>query len=353
MSLEAQVHPHFVKGHLGPINNVAPTGIPQRSITLIDTSLAASNIGDAIIMDAVRHELSDLLSRVRTFTIASHERMSRLSRSLLRQSDFAILGGTNALSSRMWFRCTWKLSFIDGLFCGRIVLMGCGWYQFQRAPDPYSRWLLWRVLSNEHVHSVRDSYTKKMLNSIGINNVVNTGCPTLWRLTPEDCRRITIEKGDCVLTSLNTYFPNKKLDGALLKTLRQHYPKVYFWIQNPADYAYVQQLDKDVIFLNPTLAALDEFLASQPALDYVGNRLHAGIRALQHGKRTLIVEVDNRASMMGADFGLPTVERDNFARISSWIRRSSQIELRLPRSAIEDWKRQFSSQWADIPANSR
>ena len=112
-----------------------------------------------------------------------------------------------------------------------------------------------------------------------------------------------MEKGDCVLTSLNTYFPNKKLSGALLKTLRQQYRKVYFWIQNPADYAYAHQLDRDVIFLNPTLAALDDFLASQPGLDYVGNRLHAGIRALQHGIRTLIVEVDNRASMMGADFG--------------------------------------------------
>ena len=341
MALEAERKSQLAEGNDSPVTTVAPAGTPQRSITLIDTSLAASNIGDAIIMDAVRYELSDLLSHVRTFTIASHERMTRLSRSLIRQSDFAILGGTNALSSRMWFRSTWKLSFIDGLLCGRVVLMGCGWYQFQRGPDPYSRWLLRRILSREHVHSVRDSYTKKMLHSIGINNVVNTGCPTLWRLTSEGCRRITIEKGDCVLTSLNTYFPNKKLDGALLKTLRQHYSKVYFWIQNPADYAYAQQFDVDVIFLNPTLAALDDFLASQPGLDYVGNRLHAGIRALQHGIRTLIVEVDNRASMMGADFGLPTVERDDFGRIAGWIRRSSQIELRLPRSTIEDWKRQF------------
>ena len=78
MALEAQLNSQFARGHVAPTANVAPAGAPQRSITLIDTSLAASNIGDAIIMDAVRYELSDLLSHVRTFTIASHERMSRL-----------------------------------------------------------------------------------------------------------------------------------------------------------------------------------------------------------------------------------------------------------------------------------
>ena len=93
--------------------------------------------------------------------------------------------------------------------------------------------------------------------------------------------------------------------------------------------------------LDPTIAALDEFLANQPGLDYVGNRLHAGIRALQHGVRTLIVEVDNRARMMGVDLGLPTIERDDFDGITSWIRRSAAIDLRLPRKAIEDWKQQF------------
>ena len=310
-------------------------------MTLIDTSVAASNIGDAIIMDAVRRELADLLSQVRIFTIASHERMGRNSRSLLRQSDFSIMGGTNCLSSRMWFRCTWKLSPLDALLCSRIVLMGCGWYQFQSRPDPYSSWMLRRILSKEHIHSVRDSYTKQMLNSIGINNVVNTGCPTLWRLSPEHCRNITVEKGDGVVTSLNTYFPNRKLDGALLKTLQRHYKRVYFWIQNPADYAYAKQFETDVVFLDPTVAALDDFLVSQPALDYVGNRLHAGIRALQHGVRTLIVEVDNRARMMGADWGLPTIERDDFDGITSWIGRSAEVDLRLPRSTIEDWKHQF------------
>lgn len=241
----------------------------------------------------------------------------------------------------MWIRCPWKLSPIDGLVCGGVVLMGVGWYQFQSGVDPYSRWLLRRILSNQYVHSVRDSYTKKMLNSIGITNVVNTGCPTLWGLTPEHCRRVPVEKGDCVLTALNTYMPNNKLDRALLQTLRRHYRKVYFWIQNHADYAYAKRLDPNLIFLEPTLTALDDFLTNTPGVDYLGNRLHGGIRALQHKARSLIVEIDNRAQMIGADFGLPTVERDNFDGMARWIERSSEVKIRLPQSTIESWKQQF------------
>ena len=116
--------------------------VVERSFTLLDTAVASTNIGDEIIMEAVRDELSALRSKMRNHSVASHEWMSRYSRSVLQMSDFAIAGGTNLLSSRMWFRCPWKLKLIDGLLCRNVVLMGTGWYQFQRRPDPYSRWLL-------------------------------------------------------------------------------------------------------------------------------------------------------------------------------------------------------------------
>ncbi len=313
----------------------------ERSFTLIDTSIAASNLGDSIIMEAVRHELSDLLSQVRCFTVASHERMTRISRSLIRQSAFSLVGGTNLLSSRMWIRCPWKLTPFDGVLCRRIVLMGCGWYQFQRRPDAYSRWLLRSILSPTHVHSVRDSYTQQMLKSIGVTRVLNTGCPTLWSLSPERLRSVPMEKGHAVLTALNTYFPAPKLDRALLQLLCRSYAKVYFWLQNPADYPYARQFGLRLVYLDPTLKALDELLSGEAGIDYIGNRLHAGIRALQHGVRSLIVEVDNRAHMMGVDFGLPTVARADLGCVASWIERSSPLVLRVPQAAIAEWKRKL------------
>ena len=313
----------------------------MRLVTLLDTSIASSNLGDQIIMEAVRGELSDVISDALTYNVASHEWMGSKSRGLVQRSDFTIAGGTNLLSSHMWIRSVWKLSPRDALQCRNVVLMGCGWYQFQRKPDPYTRWLLRSILSDKHLHSVRDSYTQKKLASIGITNVVNTACPTLWALTPEHCRHLPREKAENVVTTLNTYMPDRDADRRLLQLLRQHYRSIYFWIQTETDYAYAKQLDADLIFIDPNLKAFDHLLDSETSLDYVGNRLHGGIRALQKGRRTIIVEIDNRAEEMGRDFGLPTVARTEFDRLAEMILGPIESRVQPPREAIDRWKSQF------------
>ena len=72
-----------------------------------------------------------------------------------------------------------------------------------------------------------------------------------------------------------------------------------------------------------------------------GNRLHAGLRALQHGRRTIIVEIDNRAREMGADFGLPTVGRTDFQRLEQMILAPLELAVKTPHAAIDRWKAQF------------
>jgi polysaccharide pyruvyl transferase WcaK-like protein len=83
-------------------------------------------------------------------------------------------------------------------------------------------------------------------------------------------------------------------------------------------------------------------LSSDRQLDYVGNRLHAGLRALQHGRRSIIVEIDNRAREMAADFGLPTVTRDDFRRLEQMIEDPLEIAIRVPDAEIARWKQQFA-----------
>ncbi len=316
----------------------------MRVVTLLDTAVASTNVGDQIIMEAVRRELQEPLADALVYSVASHEWMGRKSRGLVRRSEFAIAGGTNLLSSRMWIRSVWKLSPRDALSCRHVVLMGCGWYQFQHRPDPYTRWLLRRVLSSHHIHSVRDAYTKDMLARIGITNVVNTGCPTLWALTPDHCRSIPRARGKSVVTTINTYIPDVEADRRLLALLRRHYRTVYLWIQGEADYAYARTLDADLVFIAPNLAAFDALLETEPELDYVGNRLHGGIRALQKGRRTLIVEIDNRAQEMGRDFNLPTVKRTDFDRLEALIDAPLDTCVQPPREAIARWKNQFVRQ---------
>lgn len=317
---------------------------PLHTVTILDTAVSSTNLGDAVIMESVRHELADILSDCVTFTVASHEWAGGHTRGLIRNSDWTIAGGTNLLSSRMWFRLNWKVTPIDAFMRYRTVLMGVGWYQYQHAPDPYSRWLLRSLLSRDMVHSVRETYAATRLASIGIRNVVNTGCPTIWRLSPEHCASLPkVKARDAVVTGINSYkkLKNPEADRRMLELLSRHYREVYLWIQTYTDYEYARSLGVAVRFINPSVAALDAVLESKLDLDYVGNRLHAGIRALQKGRRAVILEIDNRAEEMGRDFGLPTVERTDFERLERMIQSPLEIAVRLPDKEIALWKGQF------------
>jgi polysaccharide pyruvyl transferase WcaK-like protein len=319
----------------------AQTRLP--TVALLDTAVISNNLGDQIIMEAVRSELAEILPGIMQLPIASHEYMGPRSRAHLKEADFAIAGGTNLLSSRMWFRPVWNLRFRDAITRSNVVLMGVGWYQYQHRPDPYSRWLLTRLLSRTHLHSVRESYAQTMLASIGITKVVNTGCPTIWHLTPDHCAGIPREKrSDSVVTAINSYkgLRDPEADRRMLQALRRHYKSIHLWIQTPSDFEYARSLGVDVTFVEPTLASLDGALSGRE-VDYVGNRLHAGIRAMQKGRRAVIVEVDNRAREMGRDFGLPTVGRTDFERLEAMMAGPLVTSIRLPVAEIARWKRQF------------
>ena len=73
----------------------------------------------------------------------------------------------------------------------------------------------------------------------------------------------------------------------------------------------------------------------------MGTRLHAGVRALQHKKRTLILSVDNRANEIAKDTNLPVISRDNLAAIASWINSKYETKIKIPVDNINQWKNQF------------
>ena len=314
-----------------------------RTVVMLDTAAASTNLGDHIIMEAVRRETAELFADCMVFNVASHEWMGPHSRALVRRAEWAISGGTSLLTSRMWFRSSWRITPIDALARLNVVLLGAGWHQYQHAPDPYSRWMLKRLLSRDRLHSVRDGYTERMLASIGITNVLNTGCPTIWSLTAEHCARVPRRKAEAVVTTVNSYagLQNRDADRRLLELLKRRYRTVYLWIQTHTDYEYARSLVDDLVYVNPSVRALDGILTSDLDLDYVGNRLHAGIRALQHGRRTIIVEIDNRAHEMGGDFGLPTVGRTDFERLETMLSAPLEICVRTADAAIARWKGQF------------
>ena len=316
----------------------------MKNVTLFDTSIASRNVGDQIIMQAVQSIVSEMFSESQLFSIPSHNYLSVDSWKCLRESNIAFVGGTNLLSSNMPFYQQWKIHPLDLKFAKTIILMGVGWWQYQERPNWYTRYLLKKITKGPYLHSVRDDYTAKKLQDIGIENVVNTGCPSMWGLTPEYCENIPWTKGDSVVFTLTDYKQSYEHDRNFIKQLRESYDKLYFWVQGSKDIEYVERLGCTEMLdriIPPRLSLFDQAL-EQKNIDYIGTRLHAGIRALQKGRRTLILAVDNRAAEIKKDFNLNVIERSNLDGITDHINANLPTELILNSSGICLWKEQFS-----------
>ena len=104
------------------------------------------------------------------------------------------------------------------------------------------------------------------------------------------------------------------------------------------------QEKKRVVILERDWAALRALLEGRQP-DYVGNRLHAGIFALNHGCRSRIIAIDNRAAEMGKDTRLPVLPRENVSGgLETAICEEAPLALELPWENIGRWKRQFEEQ---------
>lgn len=313
------------------------------SIALFDPSIASENLGDLVIREAVERELARLFPHEQVVGLPSQVRADARVRRIAGEARHRIVGGSNLLSSRMLSYRQWQIGLRDARRLGPALLMGVGWWQYQQPPDPYSRAVLRRVLARDGIHSVRDDYTREMLRSIGIDNVVNTGCPTMWGLDAAHCAGIPRAQAPAVVTTLTDYSRDPAADGSMLAALGRQYAQVHLWPQGTGDarYALEAGLAEGVTMLPASLAAFDALLAAGP-IDFVGTRLHAGIRALQQGRRALVVAIDNRGREIARETGLPVIERSAIAALEERIAGEWTTELTLPFEAIARWRGQFA-----------
>lgn len=319
---------------------VIPQGLQQPLLTVFDTAASSRNLGDQIIMDAVRTQLRLCAPEAFCVTIPTHDFVGKEGRALFEQSAACVVGGTNLLSSAVNKYNQWKVSWRDTLWLKNVILLGVGWWQYQGLPDFWTRMFLRRVLHHDFPHSLRDGYTLNRLGQAGFANAMNTSCVTLWEFDQERQSAIPSMRAEAVVTTLTDYKPAPADDRALLELLKARYAKVYLWLQGSRDHAYLERLEMQGIeVVGPQLSAYDDLLSSSLSLDYVGTRLHAGIRAMKHARRSIIIGVDNRAMEIGADVGLNVFQRgDAVDRLAKMIDSDLATELNLPWHNIAAWR---------------
>lgn len=311
-----------------------------KSIGIMDTRVAAENHGNDIIMDSVNKELRELFPEHFQFRLPFIDELNGYALEYAMRSDLIFVGGTNALCSHMENEPNFGITKRN---CeqleNKIVLAGVGWYKYQDDPDEYTMELLKKVLSKQYIHSVRDNYTKEKLQKIGIENVINTGCLTTWKLNQNLCNRIPISKGkDAILM----FTPGRwSEDKKIADIVNKNYDKVYCWPQGPTDENYIVSMCEGVVPIPPNLDALDEFLLNNRSVDYIGTRLHGGIRCLQRGKRAVIFSIDNRAIEMGRDIKLPVYKDEDMDKLTDIIHQQINIKINIPIDKIKQWKKQF------------
>lgn len=320
--------------------NLTPPG--NDNIVLLDTCMDSDNAGDGIIMENCLLQLSDYLDTDRLGHVPTHRFPTAEEKQQLCTAGKKILCGTNILSGHMRSYGLWRLES-DVSAYRNTILMGVGFGSRDQSYDNYTKRLLRIILSVDGIHSVRDSFSEKALKSMGIQNVLNTGCPTMWSLTPEHCAAIPTAKASRVICTLTDYCRDAANDRFMLDILLKSYDKVYFWLQGRDDLAYIRELgyaDK-VELVQSTLEAYDTVLMLDD-LDYVGTRLHAGIRALSKGHRSLIISIDNRAECISADTGLPIIRREDVpVALETRLCGTITASITMPWENIAQWKGQF------------
>lgn len=317
----------------------------MKKVILYEPSIGSNNIGDQIIVDGVKAALKNYLEDAFVIEFPTHTPLSNRYLDYIGDADMKIVCGSNIIVNRLntiLHLRQWAVGNSVGKI-GPLVFMGVGSQQYGQKVSFYTQIVYKKMMRQDFLHSVRDSYTEEALKNIGITNVINTACPTMWGLTTEHCKTIPMKKSSeaCILT-LTDYKENLLRDNKLIDILLKNYKNVYFWPQGNGDWKYFNKLSgiEKVKVINPSLEAYNSFLEAKDT-DFVGTRLHGGMRAMQKGKRTLIIGIDNRAIELNKDFGIPVIVEQELDKLEERIHSRYETTIKLPEENIKQFIQQF------------
>ena len=323
------------------------------NIAIFDTTIGSSNHGDEVIQNSIFEAMEPLFNDSFIMRFSTHLTNFRLFNYLVNdfkiqfsnKCDYKFIMGTNLLSSNLIkSNGQWPIGPISAKLYKNAILVGVGTTFGSRKPSLFSRAIYEKILRKDIFHSVRDEESKAFLESIGYK-AINTGCPTLWKLTPEFCSQIPSKKSRNVIISLSGYDNQKseREDTEMLRQLNILYDTKFFWVQTVADEQYLRKLpidssDYKIIYSFKTFADI----CKKNDVDYVGTRLHGGVFALQNKVRALVIAIDHRAQGFHDDNNLNIIKRSDIAELSDLLSSDMPTEIKINQAGICCWKEQFA-----------
>lgn len=313
-------------------------------IALFCPHVATDNLGDMIIYEAIKEAFGNIFCKYFIQELPTHLQIVT-DRHMFKRYKYKYICGSNilngAINENNTFCQNWKINLEMAEDIGESVLIGAGWANYQEHNSIYARQIFDNLLSKNIMHSVRDDYTKQKLQEFGVKNVLVTGCPTLWKIDEAHCRKIPKRKSDKVVFTTSRTNNFNHYTEKLLEILKRNYSKIYYWPQSMHDMEDIQEFTEryNIQIIAPTLEAYNSILKED--IDYIGMRLHGGIRALQKMKRSIIIEIDNRATEMSKSFNLPTIHLEKLSELEAMI--NSEIETKIihNKKEIEAFMGQF------------
>lgn len=329
----------------------------MKRIGILDTSVLSFNLGDQIIMESARRGLNSIIKNAFVVNLPTHSPLFHKYEFSIRRKDsfrkaldslqYKFVCGTNLLEKNVFKRKnSWNLFLSDTYYINDFILVGVGTDATNTKANWYTKKFYRRALSSEYMHSTRDEQTKLFLESMGIN-AINTGCVTLWTLNKQFCATIPKIKCKSVIFTVTDYCPDRKNDVEMINILCNNYDSIYCWIQGIHDQEYINSLKLDskiegkISYIGPSLDEYNNYLRNNEC-DYVGTRLHAGIKAMQCGKRSIIIGVDNRARDMNETYHLNYIERKDIATgLENYINSSIITDVKINENNIRKFLNQF------------
>ncbi len=327
----------------------------MENIMLLDPSIGSGNVGDEIIAECVRKELAPILRNCFVFTLPTQVssfhwyQVARQSSAIKRYSNckWKFVGGSNLMVKNLVTHYPqWNVNIFNYKPFKGAILVGVGAGGGNKT-NSYTKYLYRRMLSSEYFHSVRDERSKIYVESLGLK-AINTGCVTMWSLTPEHCSLIPAKKsGEVVftLTAPSDGMPKDDRDQIIIDVLKANYDKVYYWPQSWMDYDYIHRFSgiEGIEIIEQSREAYDNFLTTHDA-DYVGTRLPGGVYAMRHKRRAIIIAIDERARGINEGNHLNCVDKENLDALEPMIQSEFKTEIKMDFDAIARWKNQFMTQ---------